>query len=216
VIQLAGYADLDAVLTSLRSQRPVFHSEADLQHALAWVAHEMDPKLRVRLESHPQPGVRLDVLLSRTDLGKHTAIELKYLTAGWSGEVADERFELKNHGAQDVRAYDVVKDIEWVERSVADHPGWDGIVLVLSNNPSYWNRPGHARETNAHAFRLYEGTSLQGVRAWGPHTSAGTKKDREADLVLKRSYSCHWRDYSMLSGTRGAFRLLIFSIPASN
>ena len=34
----------------LRRTRPVFHSEADVQHALAWTAHLFEPSLRVRLE----------------------------------------------------------------------------------------------------------------------------------------------------------------------
>ena len=43
-------------------------------------------------------------------------MELKYPTALWVGDVASERFELKNHGAQDILAYDVVKDTVRVER----------------------------------------------------------------------------------------------------
>jgi hypothetical protein len=101
----------------------------------------------VRLETHPEPSIRLDVLLSRPDLDAHSVVELKYLTRGWAGEIAGEQFALKNHGAQDIRAYDVVKDIGRVERFVADRPGWNGAMIAFTNDHSYW-QPGHPREAN--------------------------------------------------------------------
>jgi ribosomal protein L33 len=104
---MAGSVELDVLLPRLRQKRPVFHSEADFQHALAWEAHQMDPELQIRLETHPEPNVRLDLLLTRPDLHAYTVVELKYLTALWSGVVNGEQFALKNQGAQDVRAYDI-------------------------------------------------------------------------------------------------------------
>lgn len=201
-VLLAGSVDLDHVLSELRHQRHVFHSEADLQHAFAWEVHRLDPLMRVRLETHPEPGARLDLLLGRPDLDCHSAIELKYLTAAWSGVVDGEAFHLKNHGAQDVRAYDVVKDIKRVERFVAGHVGWNGAMVLLTNEPSYWKSPTQGRETNAQAFRLHEGNVLSGRCAWGPNTGAGTKQTREADLILSGTYRCTWRDYSTLPGSR--------------
>jgi hypothetical protein len=71
----------------------------------------------------------------------------EYLTASWTGDAAGEQFTLLSQGAQDIRAYDVVKDIHRVERFVDQRPGWSGAVLVLTNEPSYWQRPGHGRAT---------------------------------------------------------------------
>ena len=166
----------------------------------------------MRLETHPEPSVQLDLLMFRPDLQRYTVIELKCLTALWTGVVEGETYALKKHSAQDDRAYDVVKDLTRVERFVAGRPGWNGLVVALSNNPAYWLRPQHGRDTNAQAFRLYEGTTLQGVRAWGPRTGMGTMKRREAPLELRGSYVCSWLDYSELVGSRGKFRLLIFAV----
>lgn len=83
MIDLAGSMPIDQLLRGLAERRPVFHSEADFQHAFAWEAHTLDPRIEVRLETHPEPNVRLDLLLSRPDLDRHTAVELKYLTALW-------------------------------------------------------------------------------------------------------------------------------------
>lgn len=83
--------------------------------------------------------MRLDLLLTSEDGLERSAVELKYLTRLWTGEWAGERFELKDQGAQDIRAHDVVKDIVRVERFVAAMPGSNGAVVCVGNDPSYWN-----------------------------------------------------------------------------
>jgi hypothetical protein len=42
--------DLRDTLALLSQQRPIFHSEADFQHALAWRFHQTDETARIRLE----------------------------------------------------------------------------------------------------------------------------------------------------------------------
>jgi hypothetical protein len=212
---MGEWADLESWLASLRRARQVFHSEADFQHALAWAIHMSDPQARVRLETRPAHGMRLDLLISRPDLGKHLALELKYLTAAWTGEADGEQFELLSQGAQDIRAYDVVKDMQRVEQFVEGKPGWSGAVLVLANDPGYWSRPGHGRATNADAFRIYEDQVVSGRRAWGPGTGAGTRKGREAAIELGGDYTCRWSAYSALPGRHGTFRLLVIAIGGS-
>jgi hypothetical protein len=214
---LAGvedWADIEPWLTALRRSRKVFHSEADFQHALALAVATADPEVRVRLETRPAAGMRLDLLVSRPGTDRHLAVELKYLTTTWGGTADGERFDLLNHGAQDIRAYDVVKDVQRVEQFVADHPNWSGLVLVLANDPAYWSQPVHGRATNADAFRIYEGQVLSGTRAWGPLTGTGTMKDRELAIELRGSYQCHWLEYSSLPGSRGTFRMLALTVGA--
>lgn len=65
------------------------------------------------------------------------AMELKYLTDGWSGNVGGEAFHLLRHSAQDIRAYDCVKDIGRVETLVRAGYATSGLVIVLANDPSY-------------------------------------------------------------------------------
>lgn len=212
---IAGGVALDAVLASLRRERPVFHSEADFQHAFAWEVQRAMPAARVRLETRPAPGVRLDLLVTADSGDRGSAIELKYLTRAWSGKVSEERFELKNQGAQDIRAYDVIKDIGRVEHDTRVLPNCDGAVVALSNDPSYWTAPGHDRLTNAAAFRLYDGRRLEGVRAWGPHTGVGTLRGRENPIALTGSYQLRWNDYSRVPGASGLFRLLVVEVAAA-
>ncbi|MCK5929053.1 MAG: hypothetical protein KAG80_12735 [Nocardioides sp.] len=209
-----GVVDPRALLRALARRRPVLHSEADFQHEYAWEARTMDPELRIRLETHPEPGMRLDLMLSRVAEGRHTAVELKYLTAGWTGSVASEHFELKNQGAQDVRAYDVVKDIHRLERLVERHQDWTGLLVALTNDPSYWRPATHGRPTNADAFRIYDGVTLSGSRAWGPQTGRGTMHRREAPIDLRGSYLLDWQDYAKVDNSpRGTFQVLVVEVP---
>ncbi len=210
---IAGCVPLEAVLARLAALRPVFHSEADFQQAFAWQVRVQDPTVQVRLETRPAAGMRLDLLLTSEDGARRTAVELKYLTRAWEGEVAGQRFELKDQGAQDIRAHDVVKDIVRVEKFVAAMPGSNGAVVCVGNDPSYWNAPGHGRATNADAFRLHEGTVLNGRRAWGPLTGAGTSRRREEPLVLIGRYRMAWAAYSTVPGPRGQFRTLVVEVP---
>ena len=123
-------------MAAMRTTRSVFHSDADLQHHLAWQAHLLDPQLQVRLEFRPDTRIResVDVMLVRPDLGMATFIELNYLKAAWSGLVSSEQFDLPNTGAHDIVRYDVIKGIERLERFVDGRPNSNGLMLCLTND----------------------------------------------------------------------------------
>jgi hypothetical protein len=59
--------DLDAVtmLSLLAERRPVFHSERDFQHALAWQIQLAYPEAQIRLEPRPRRSIHLDLLVRR-------------------------------------------------------------------------------------------------------------------------------------------------------
>jgi len=201
-----------AVLASLAKRGAVFHSEADFQFAFAWEAKTMNPGLEVRLETHPEPGVRLDLELIDPDPPRGLAVELKYMTRLWAGVHGSESLALKNHGASDLRAYDVVKDIARVERFVGERPGWAGLVIAMTNEAAYWRASTHGRATNADAFRLFEGNVLVGERRWGPNTG-GTSRGRETPLTLRGTYELRWSDFSRVdSSPAGIFRALVVPI----
>lgn len=210
-------SDLVDVLSALAQARPVFHSEADFQHALAWQVQVTCPKLHVRLETRPQPGVHLDVLVVDPADGFRLAVELKYLTDHWSGDIDGETFNLMRQSASDVRGYDSIKDIGRVERLVATGYADAGAVIILTNDPIYWTVPTHGRVTNADAFRLHEGVVLSGSRVWGPNTGAGTMAGgRTLPIELAGAYPVHWVDYSRVPGKRGLFRRLALPITATS
>ena len=101
--------DLNLLLAGLATKRPVFHSEADFQHALSWELHLMDPNIDVRLEYRPPWIDRkqyVDIWVIQDDT--ETAIELKYKTKKMDISIAGEQFALQNQAAQDIGRYDFV------------------------------------------------------------------------------------------------------------
>lgn len=202
--------DLERAMAALARDRPVFHSEADFQHAFAWELHHEYPDARIRLETRPRPGVRLDVLALIG--GRRVAVELKYLLRTLSTTIEDEVFDLPFQSAQDTRRYDFVKDVGRLEVLLADGAADDGFSIALTNDPSYW-KGGNSESVADAAFRLGEGRTLAGVLDWAAHTGAGTKKGRERPLSLVGTYQLQWRDFSQVEGGRyGTFRYLVVQV----
>lgn len=200
--------ELNKILSRLASKRPIFHSEADFQHALAWELQQEHPDAEIRLEFRPFPEERfyLDVWCRKKDGA--FAIELKYLTRGLDAEVGGERFVLKNQAAQDISRHDVVKDVIRIERIAQELPGTTGHVIALTNDASYWKTSLRADTVDA-AFRLHEGRVLEGNLTWGETAGAGTTYKRTEPLVLRGSYSIKWQPYSNLgAGPAREFRYL--------
>jgi hypothetical protein len=186
---------LDQILTALASERPVFHSEADFQHALAWRMRAENYLVNVRLERRihlDDEKMRVDIIGARPE--GEFALEVKYWTRGAMLAIGGEPFQLVNQAAQDLHRYDFWKDVSRLERLVAQGVVVGGAAVVVSNDASYWNV---GREGTVDAdFRMPEGQLRGGILRWGPHASAGTTKNREAEITLKSSYEVHWTRYS--------------------
>ena len=76
---MSARLDLAAALAALAEERPVFHSEADFQHSLAWVIRERHEDIEVRLERPVTlDGQRGHVDIWVRDSDGEKAIELKY------------------------------------------------------------------------------------------------------------------------------------------
>ena len=207
--------DMPRTLRQLATQRPIFHSERDLQHALAWEIQRQHPEARLRLEPRPRRGIHLDLLVCLGE--RRTAVELKYLAAAFLGTCDDEAYDLPNRGAQDISRYDVVKDIVRIEALLADGYVDDGYVVALTNDGSYW-RPNRRTDTVDNAFRVHDGRRLHGTLAWSPLAGNGTTRGRETPLALAGRYDCRWQDYSRISNTNGQlveFRYLLLGVNTS-
>jgi hypothetical protein len=204
--------DVPTMLLALATQRPVFHSERDFQHALAWQIQQTYPESHIRLEPRPRRGIHLDVLVRLG--GRRTAIELKYLVAALHATVDGELFDLPSQSAQDISRHDVIKDITRVEALLADGYADRGFVLVLSNDRSYWQQALRADTIDA-AFRIHEGRVLAGTLSWTARAGRGTTTGRDTPLHLTGSYTCSWQDYSRVAradGKTALFRYLPIAV----
>jgi hypothetical protein len=208
--------DVVAALSDLAARRPVFHSERDFQHALAWQIQLNYPQAEIRLETRPRRGVHLDMLIRLG--GMRTAIELKCLVAALHAAIGEESFDLPHQSANDISRHDVVKDITRIEAALTDGHADSGCVVVLTNDRSYWQPATRAHPIDA-AFRLYEGRMLEGTVGWADRAGHGTTTGRDTPLVLANRYTCHWRDYSRVALTNGRtsqFRYLLITPTADH
>jgi len=209
--------DLIKTLKALAVQRPVFHSEADFQHALAWIIHEQHPDFTVRLEYRPsklKEKAYIDIWLERD--GAIYAIELKYKTRDLKVTVGDEPFSLLDQNAQDQARYDFCRDIGRVEMLAGAYPRLIGLAVFLTNDQGYWRLSGRNSNVDT-AFRLHDTAKLRGRLEWADHASAGTTKGRTDAICLQGAYGVNWMVYSTCgTGRNGEFRMtLVTTNPAA-
>lgn len=213
--------DLSDVIHTLASSRPVFHSEADFQHALAWRIHEQFPGYRVRLEYPTSWDVESKEYKNHLDVAVlgdavDVVLELKYKKAGLFAPMGGEIFLLKNDGAQDLGRYDFLKDVQRLEKYVSGKSGAVGYAIFLTNDSSYWTQSPRMKPTASDDFRLTEGRKMSGTLKWGAVAGKGTTKGREAPIVLNGTYQCVWQVYSNIAGTyvsgSGEFRWLMLKV----
>lgn len=205
--------NLTSLLVHLAQNRPLFHSEADFQHAVAWEIHNRYPTGKVRLEYRPlgmdgRTYVDIWAVLEETAY----ALELKYKTRSLIHEHEGEVYQLLNQGAQDQGRYDFLKDVVRLEQLATTDPWVKGIALLLTNDSTYWQPPNSLDTVDA-AFRIHEGCDICGRLEWGSRASAGTKHSRETPLDLLSSYNAEWVEYSHARDTRnGRFRYLLVHV----
>ncbi|MEE1821492.1 hypothetical protein PUR61_04655 [Streptomyces sp. BE20] len=204
---VAGRLPRPAVMAELARTRPVFHSEADLQHAFARTLWELDREVQCRLEVRQttSDGVEHLDLLCATAEGR-TAVEFKYVKSAWSGAVgagpSGEQYALKAHGAPDLARRDFVFDVARLER-FCDRADQNGLALMVTNTSALWREPKpSAKLPRDHAFRLHEGGELTGELLWGGGDYPPNTR------VLRGTYPLRWQPYSVRPGAAGEFRYL--------
>ena len=202
-------------MQELSQSRPIFHSEADFQHALAWQIHEAMPDSQLRLEypfRHDGSTMYLDIWLPTEQI----AIELKYLSRRLELDCHGEHFALRDQSAQDTRRYDFLIDMQRLEYTTDDEVklAKAGVAVLLTNDPAYSKSPATGWEsTNDAAFRLHEGRTVSGQLEWSERASPGTKEGKEEPIDIIGSYDLHWRDYSRLGGSNNQqFRYLAVEV----
>ncbi|MET8447328.1 hypothetical protein [Streptomyces sp. NPDC005209] len=202
---------VNELMHSLRRHRPVFHSEADLQHSFARVLWELAPEVHSRLEVRQGASGRAEYLdLLCLGPSTRTAIEFKYFTRGWTGTAGTpaEDYALKDHAATDLARLHFVRDIARLER-FCHGSDQNGLALMLTNEPSLWTAPVPGRRrTRDHAFRIHHGRELAGTLLW----AEGAYEPNTC--VLRGAYDLAWEPYSELGGAGGEFRWLAVHVGA--
>lgn len=203
--------DLGHYMSLLARSRPAFHSEADFQHSLAWLIHEQESSLSIRLEypddiqnEHRQSRFYVDVFIF--DNNEKYAIELKYKTKELSANINGEEFRLKGQSAQNHGRYDYLKDVERLEHLKSIGMIAKGYSVLLTNDHLYWVRPAKDNFSDK-AFRIHDGKVMENaILSWGASASDGTTKGRRQPIEISGTYTLLWRDYSLVN--ESTFRYL--------
>jgi hypothetical protein len=206
---IAGEVSLPEVMARLQQDRPVFHSERDLQHSFARVLWEMAPKIQSRLEVRQNaPDAAGAEYLDLLCIGPsaRTAIEFKYFTTQWTGTAGQppEEYALKSHAATDLARLGFVSDIARLER-FGNRPDQNGLALLITNEAGLWTPPKRD-STRDGDFRMHQGRTLTGQLLWG-----GGDYERNT-RTLQGSYTLNWQPYSVQDGPSGEFRYLPVSV----
>jgi hypothetical protein len=208
---MLGLNEMHDVVRQLATTRPIFHSEADFQHALAWQIHTLIPNASIRLELpvRTATGATYLDLLVRCDTG--CAMELKYKTVEMTAVVNGEQFLLRTH--TDAALHDFWKDVKRLER-YAKEQNSIGYAIFLSNDPFYWE-PGVAAKRGVGPFSIHEGRKLNS----GEEMRSGPQRKNEQMIACNFGYECSWKDYSILTDARtkhNQFRYLRLQIQNPN
>jgi hypothetical protein len=197
-------------MAKLRQDRPVFHSERDLQHSFARVLWELAPTVQSRLEvrqnaPHAVGAEYLDLLC--IGASARTAIEFKYRTATWTGTAGSppEDYALSSHSATDLARLGFVTDIARLER-FGDRPDQNGLALLITNEAGLWLPPRSSKPTRDSEFRIHQDRTLPNQLLWG----GGDYPDNTRNL--RGSYTLSWQPYSLQGGPQGEFRYLAVSV----
>ena len=205
--------DVQNLIEALAASRPLFHSEADFQHAFAWELHLRFPESYTRLERPIDTSLGLlHIDVTAECKGQLHVFELKYKTRALVTQYESEIYALQNHGAQPPGRYDFLKDLTRLESVVQDFPQSLAHAVLLTNDSAYWSECRTANDTSA-AFSLCDGRICTGSLDWSLGTSAGTKRTREQPINLRGKYTLQWRDYSQIKAKYySKFRYLLVEV----
>ena len=139
-----NHLNLVEILDNLGNQnnRPIFHSECDFQHALAWKIHEQHLDYQIRLE-YPyeleNPHIlnqHCDIFVKDNDIKYF--IELKYKTKKLDVTINEEHYSLKISVAERDNRFHFLRDIGRLEEICTHHPNLQGFAIFLTNDYLYW------------------------------------------------------------------------------
>ncbi len=200
---MSNILDIEKCIKSLSDKRPIFHSEADFQVALAWEIQKGYPKANIRLE-YPVDKMNIDIVVFCGE--KMIPIELKWLRTdfeccikGADGENG-EKFKLALSGADAEVRYDCLKDIERIENiSEICDDFVEGYTIWLTNSEKYWESPKNIEKTCKN-FTVHHTANIKcnSTLEWSEHTDIKTIKKHEK-ISLKNSYTFSWEDYSIIA-----------------
>jgi hypothetical protein len=205
------YMDINTIMKVLSDKRPLFHSEADFQFALAWEIKNRYPQAEIRLEA-PFNGTvvgRIDILV-RHQAGVYP-IELKYLKKHLQCAVDNERYDLAE-GVHDLDMHDCIKDIARLEtfrKQLAEFRS--GFAVWLTNDTAYWKASYNASYYSE--FHAPQGSVKAGIMKYQNGAKLLRNPAYSAPIELNGQYRIAWEKFSSVGTAKhGEFKYAVVRV----
>ncbi len=188
---------LSKLLKELSVTRPIFHSERDFQHELAWLIHKKGHSVRLEfpIRHNNKKNTYLDILVNPKS--KHPiGIELKYKTKKINNfKIGNEKFSLTNHAAVPLGRYDFWFDVFRLETLFKLKIISVGYAIFLTNDSAYWNSA--RKNTNGFNFTMHKRDNVKGILKWNIEPKIkSVGKNRMHNIKLNGNYNLKWNTYS--------------------
>ncbi|MDP8204596.1 MAG: hypothetical protein P9L95_08715 [Candidatus Tenebribacter mawsonii] len=191
---------INKAIINLANERPIYHSEADLQFALGYEIAKLYPKGKIRFEK-PIDGQYIDITYSENNLSI-IGLEIKYKTSKLDYTFCNELFKLKEHAAIDLGRFDVISDISRLESFVAKNNISKGYMLFITNCSGYWTNEQYRgfQKAQDFEFRLINNSTLSGKLNWQQGAKETTYGKKRIDgISLRNFYTINWEDFSIVN-----------------
>lgn len=239
MIKLTDIGEIDrkyiSELLSHLLRNNIYRSEAQLQFEIAWQLKQdlsnltdweilLEPLSATIDVGEDKKRIYADIFIYNGETGEFIPIELKYKTK----EIKDT-YILKNHGAQDLGAYDFLWDVKRIEilknqtsltpkgKTCIREPDFSkflvGFSLLVTNDTSYSET--HLKSCAREFFFPNGKTFTAGVKIdWDRTNSSSFYKNswRNEALCFDNSYMCNWITVTSPSPYSVDFQFLVFEI----
>ncbi len=224
-----GKNDLEKIMRTLSKRRPVFHSEADFQHELAFELREHLKDAKVRLE-YPQKSIKeegkkrkyIDIVVFFDD--EVIGIEVKYALKGMNKNnnkkdtlisvdndkiKNPENFYVSGQGGQNKRGFAFIEDIHKLENFeiIGENHKFKnkgclyGYLIILTNDATY-SKKARSKKAKCAKYKFYEGAILKGDFKYG----------KKAIELEKEHVVDKWNEYNAKDSNIQNFKYLIVEI----
>ena len=206
--------DVNKIIENLsKSNYPLFVSERHFQVAFIIEANKLYPNYQYYPEyvyKEKDNDYHIDLLVCNRDK-ESIAFEFKYVVAGGVIKVpGDDKYQLRNHSAVDIRRHQCVRDISRLEKYVSSPKlkCIKGYFMLITNMHSFWD--GSKETSMAVEFDIKDNTTLK--KGIHKPTGKGRFSKEYEEIQINNNYPINYKDYLKLNGKDGLFKFLCIKV----
>ena len=214
---------IESAISELQTKRPIFHSEADFQLALACELKEVFKKANVNYEVRLEKPEKLVMEYHKNAVSQPKAtkatnasfdivivddkdnlypIELKYKTKKLDVKYGGEIYNLSGQGDTNLGRYSFRKDICRLEKYLQKYKTDDNIVkgyfIAIVNDLDYVSKNVRITNKGDQKYSFHCGAKLENNAFWTSGKSWQKKSNLMYELNLEGDYTIEWQPYSKL------------------